>query len=526
MEKDMERKGSSQMRNEPEAEGNGKMRSKTEKKACGKTRNETGNETSSKTRNETGKEGSNKMRNETGNEIGSRTDNKTAEEAGSKTWNRIAGTTGQPPLTSEEIGQYAGGTVRIRGSIYKIRKMSDFAFVLLRTPREVLQCVYEPVYAAFDLEMLKEESCVILTAEVIPEERSKTGYDLRLKEAEILSVPYEESPIVINQKLVGTSLENLLNYRPVTLRNNSQRAIFKFQEGVVNAFRTFLIAERFTEIHTPKIVQAGAEGGANIFKLDYFGRQAYLAQSPQFYKQMMVGVFERVFEIGPVFRAEKHDTKRHLNEYTGVDFEMGYIESDTDIMEMETKMLRYTVEYLKEHCEKECSLLQVKLPVIVDIPAIPFEEAKTLIADTYKRHAHEAKDFEPEEERLLCELVQKETGSEFVFVTHYPGEKRPFYAMDNRQNPNVTDSFDLLFRGLEITTGGQRIHDYREQIAKMKRFGLDPAQFESYLMLHKYGVPPHGGLGIGLERFTSRLLMLDNVRYASLFPRDINRVTP
>lgn len=440
--------------------------------------------------------------------------------------NNITGTVGQEPLTSEEIRRYAGGMIRIHGSIYKIRKMSDFAFVLLRTAREVLQCVYDQKYAEFDLEVLKEESCVRLTAEVVLEERSKTGYDLRLKEAEVLSVPEQESPIVINQKRVDTSMDNLLNYRPVTLRNNSQRAIFKLQEGITDAFRAFLSAERFTEIHTPKIVQAGAEGGANIFHLDYFGRQAYLAQSPQFYKQMMVGVFERVFEIGPVFRAEKHDTKRHLNEYTGVDFEMGYIESFTDIMEMETKMIRFTMEYLKEHYEKELNLLQVKLPVIADIPAIPFDEAKAVVADTYGRRAHEAKDFEPEEERLLCELMQKEAGSEFVFVTHYPSEKRPFYAMDSREDPEVTESFDLLFRGLEITTGGQRIHDYREQVAKMKRFGLKPEQFESYLMLHKYGIPPHGGLGIGLERFTSRLLMLDNVRYASLFPRDINRVAP
>lgn len=440
--------------------------------------------------------------------------------------NNITGTVGQEPLTSEEIRRYAGGMIRIHGSIYKIRKMSDFAFVLLRTAREVLQCVYDQKYAEFDLEVLKEESCVRLTAEVVLEERSKIGYDLRLKEAEVLSVPEQESPIVINQKRVDTSMDNLLNYRPVTLRNNSQRAIFKLQEGITDAFRAFLSAERFTEIHTPKIVQAGAEGGANIFHLDYFGRQAYLAQSPQFYKQMMVGVFERVFEIGPVFRAEKHDTKRHLNEYTGVDFEMGYIESFTDIMEMETKMIRFTMEYLKEHYEKELNLLQVKLPVIADIPAIPFDEAKAVVADTYGRRAHEAKDFEPEEERLLCELMQKEAGSEFVFVTHYPSEKRPFYAMDSREDPEVTESFDLLFRGLEITTGGQRIHDYREQVAKMKRFGLKPEQFESYLMLHKYGIPPHGGLGIGLERFTSRLLMLDNVRYASLFPRDINRVAP
>lgn len=440
--------------------------------------------------------------------------------------NKITGITIPAVLTAKEIGKHAGEAVRLHGSIYKIRKMSDFAFVLLRTGREVLQCIYEQGYADFPLEILKEESCVMLTAEVVVEERSKTGYDLRLKEAEILSVPYEESPIVINQKLVDTSIENLLDYRPVTLRNSSQRAIFKLQEGIANAFRTFLLGERFTEIHTPKIVQAGAEGGANIFKLDYFGKQAYLAQSPQFYKQMMVGVFERVFEIAPVFRAEKHDTKRHLNEYTGVDFEMGYIESFADIMQMETKMLRFSMEYLREHYENELDMLRVKLPVIGDIPAIPFGEAKEMIANAYRRQPHETKDFEPEEERLLCELVQKETGSEFVFVTHYPSEKRPFYAMESKENPYLTESFDLLFRGLEITTGGQRIHDYREQTAKMERFGLHPEQFASYLMLHKYGIPPHGGLGLGLERFTSRLLMLENVRYASLFPRDINRVAP
>ncbi|MDE5680389.1 MAG: aspartate--tRNA(Asn) ligase, partial [Lachnospiraceae bacterium] len=315
--------------------------------------------------------------------------------------NKITGTVIPATFTAEEIKGYAGETVKLRGSIYKIRKMSDFAFVLLRTGREVLQCVYEQRYADFSLEILKEESCVILTAEVVLEERSKTGYDLRLKEAEILSVPYRESPIVINQKLVDTSIENLLDYRPVTLRNSSQRAVFKLQEGIANAFRTFLLGESFTEIHTPKIVQAGAEGGANIFKLDYFGKQAYLAQSPQFYKQMMVGVFERVFEIAPVFRAEKHDTKRHLNEYTGVDFEMGYINSFADIMQMETKMLRFSLEYLKEYYENELELLRVKLPVIDDIPSISFDEAKEMVANARHRRSHEAKDFEPEEERLL-----------------------------------------------------------------------------------------------------------------------------
>lgn len=439
---------------------------------------------------------------------------------------KIEGKLESRTVEAEKLKNYLGETVRIHGSIYKIRKMSDFAFVLLRTKREVLQCVYSEAFSSFPLTDLKEESCVIVSVRVVPEERSKTGFDLQLLEAEILSVPQKASPIVINNKLVDTSLENLLDYAPVTLRNEKRRAVFKLQEGICAGFRCFLLKEGFTEIHTPKIVQAGAEGGANIFELDYFGKKAYLAQSPQFYKQMMVGVFERVFEIGPVFRAEKHDTSRHLNEYTSVDFEMGYIESFEDIMQIETGMLKTTFDYLQNNYEQELKLLHVKLPVIEEIPAIPFREAKEMIAREYKRTIADYEDFEPEEEKQLCKLIAQKTGSEFVFVTHYPSKKRPFYAMESRENPEVTQSFDLLFRGLEITTGGQRIHDYEEQIAKMKRRGMDVELFESYLMMHQYGMPPHGGLGLGLERFLSRLLEQENVRYAALFPRDIHRVTP
>ena len=274
------------------------------------------------------------------------------------------------------------------------------------------------------------------------------------------------------------------------------------------------------------LVAAGAEGGANIFSLSYFGEQAYLAQSPQFYKQMMVGVFERVYEIAPVFRAEKHDTARHLNEYTSVDFEIGHIENFEDIMAMEQEMLRYTFARLQETCGAELSLLKAEVPVITEIPRIRFSEAKELVSRVYKRAFSEKLDFEPEEEKLLCEYVKKTTGSDFVFVTHYPSAKRPFYAMDSRENPAVTESFDLLFRGLEVTTGGQRIHNYREQVEKIESRGMHVEAFESYLMMHRCGMPPHGGLGLGLERFTARLLGFENVRNASLFPRDIHRLIP
>lgn len=384
-----------------------------------------------------------------------------------------------------------------------------------------MQCV-----ASGEVELPAEESCVILTAEVVAEERSKAGYELHIKSIEVLSSPKEASPIVINQKLVDTSIENMLDFRPITLRNEKERAIFKLQEGICRGMREFLYQEHFTEIHTPKIVQSGAEGGANIFALNYFGKEAYLAQSPQFYKQMMVGVFERVFEIGPVFRAEKHDTSRHLNEYTSVDFEMGYINSFEEIMEMETSMLKYVLQFLLEQYQKELELLQVTLPKIETIPAIRFREAKIKIAEAYNRSVTDWEDFEPEEEKLLYELMYQETGSEFVFVTHYPTTKRPFYAMDSAENPNETESFDLLFRGLEITTGGQRIHNYEEQVKKMQRKQMNVELFESYLMMHKYGMPPHGGLGLGLERFTAKLLGMENVRFATLFPRDINRLVP
>ena len=430
----------------------------------------------------------------------------------------------------EEIGQQTGEEILLHGSIYKLRRMSGFAFVLLRTGRHVIQCVYSPDFSRFDMEELVEESCVRVRALVAAEERSRMGWELRLLELEVLSVPAEPMPIVINQKKVNTSIENLLDYRMLTLRNEKQRAIFKIQEGICEGFRRFLQEQHFTEIHSPKLVEAGAEGGANIFSLDYFGRQAYLAQSPQFYKQMMVGVYERVYEIGPVFRAEKHDTSRHLNEYTGVDFEMGYIESFEEIMEMEEGMIQAALRHLQEAYSQELQLLgqesiQEYLPM-GRIPRIRFAQAKALVAEYYHRPMAEKEDFEPEEEKLLCQYMREHYGSDFVFVTHYPSAKRPFYAMDNPENPAETLSFDLLFRGLEITTGGQRIHSYEQQLQKLEARGMNAEELAGYLLMHRHGMPPHGGMGLGLERFTARLLGYENVREASLFPRDIHRLTP
>jgi len=438
----------------------------------------------------------------------------------------IKGQINETHVEASDLINHIEETVYIHGSIYKIRIMSNFSFVLLRSKRDIVQCIYSKGFSKFSLDELKENMNVIMEGYVIKEERSKVGYEVRIIDFKKLSQSYEEYPLVINNKEVDVSLNNLLNYRVITLKNPKERAIFKIQEGLSKGFREFLNTNNFTEIHSPKIVFSGAEGGANIFKLDYFGKEAYLTQSPQFYKQMMVGVFEKVYEIAPVFRAEKHDTNRHVNEYTSVDLEMGFIESFYDIMELETKMLKYAFDLLKNEYSNELKLLNADVPILDEIPCIKFLEAKDLISKTYNRPITDFYDFEPEEEKLICDIMKKETGSEFVFVTHYLSKKRPFYAKDSEEDKEITNSFDLLFRGMEVTTGGQRIHDYEEQVLKMKERSMNVELFESFLMAHKYGLPPHGGLGLGLERLTMMLLGFSNVRRTTLFPRDTIRLKP
>ena len=333
-------------------------------------------------------------------------------------------------------------------------------------------------------------------------------------------------PLPVNKWKLNTSLEAKLNYRPLSLRNLKERAKFRIQEGIARGFREFLTTQGFTEIRTPKIGAKGAEGGSNVFKLDYFHRPAVLAQSPQFYKQMMVGVFDRVFETGPVFRAEKHNTKRHLNEYTSLDFEMGFIDSFQDIMAMETGFLQYTMELLKKDYKTELDMLDITLPKVDEIPQVRFDEAKRLVAEKYNRQIRNPYDLEPEEEALIGRYFEEEYGADFVFVTHYPSKKRPFYAMDDPDDKTFTQSLDLLFKGLEVTTGGQRIHEYQMLLDKIEAKGMTTEGMDQYLDIFKHGMPPHGGLGIGLERLTMKLIGEDNVRETCLFPRDLSRLEP
>ena len=420
-----------------------------------------------------------------------------------------------------------GQTVKVNGAVHAIRNMGTVAFVILRKREGLLQGVYEEGTAKFDLKDIKEAATIEVEGVLEENEKAPGGIEIRMENLKILSQPKAEMmPLAISKWKLNTSLEAKLNYRSISLRNIRERAKFRIQEGLTRAFRDFLYSQGFTEIHTPKIGATGAEGGANIFKLEYFHRPAVLAQSPQFYKQMMVGVFDRVFETAPVFRAEKHNTKRHLNEYTSLDFEMGYIDGFEDIMAMETGYLQYAMELLKKDYAQELKILGITLPEVEKIPAVKFSDIKEKVSEKYGHKMRNPFDLEPEEEQLISQYAKEEWGSDFVFVTHYPSKKRPFYAMDDPKDPRYTLSFDLLFRGMEITTGGQRIHDYEMLAEKIKARGMSQEGMEQYLDTFKHGMPPHGGIGIGLERLTMKLIGEDNVRETTLFPRDLSRLEP
>ncbi|HOO26927.1 MAG TPA: aspartate--tRNA(Asn) ligase [Lachnospiraceae bacterium] len=429
-------------------------------------------------------------------------------------------------ISDLSAGEYLGKSVKVNGAVHTIRDMGTVAFIILRKREGLLQCVFEEGVTEFDLGALKEASTIEAEGELCSQEKAPNGIEVRLKKIKVLSEPTEAMPIPIAKWKMTASLETLLDLRPISMRNIRERAKFKLQEGIIRGFRDFMYKEGFTEIRTPKIAAKGAEGGSNLFRLDYFNKKAVLSQSPQFYKQMLVGVFDRVYEAAPVFRAEKHNTPRHLNEYTSLDFEMGYIDSFEDIMAMETAALQYIMALLEKEYAKELKLLNVSLPRTDKIPTVRFDEAKKQVSEKYNRKIKNPYDLEPEEEVLIGRYYKEEYDSDFVFVTHYPSKKRPFYAMDDPADPTFTLSFDLLFRGMEITTGGQRIHDYQMLLEKIAARNMETEGMDCYLSAFKHGMPPHGGLGIGLERLTMKLLGESNVRETTMFPRDLSRLEP
>jgi nondiscriminating aspartyl-tRNA synthetase len=423
---------------------------------------------------------------------------------------------------STEAVSHAGERVRVAGWVHALRRPGGIVFAVLRDRAGLIQVVSEDPRDADLLQRAGVESVVAVSGTVVRDDRAPLGVEIRVEQIELIAPSAADLPLEINKRSVKAGLDVLLDHRAVSLRAPQVRAIFRVQHEVALSFADFLTGEGFTRIHTPKLVCAGAEGGADIFSVDYFGERAYLGQSPQFYKQMMVGVFERVFETAPAYRAEKHDTARHTNEFSSLDLEMGFIESHEDVMATENGWLCYLADRLRERCGAEFALHEAGVPEVPQrIPRVRLAEVQAAIG----RCVGEP-DLDPEGERLACAWAEERFGSEFLFVTHYGEEKRPFYAMADPEDPRLTLSFDLLFRGWEVTTGGQRLHRYEDYVAKMTRRGLDPSAFDFYLEAFRYGMPPHGGLGAGLERLTARLLNVSNLREATLFPRDRKRLVP
>ena len=420
----------------------------------------------------------------------------------------------------------AGETVRLAGWVHVVRTFREVHFLILRDRSGVIQTVINTAEHP-DIERVGKEFVVEVEGTVVAEARAPGGAEVRVSSLTIIATA-EEPPLEINRPavLAKTHLDKLLDHRSVSLRALPIRAIFRVQSELLGAFAASLRAQGFTEIKSSKIVATGTEGGANLFEIDYFERRAYLAQSPQFYKQTMVGSgFERVFEIGPAFRAEKHETSRHINEYTSLDFELGFIEDEQDVIATQVRVLRDMCSRVASTCAEELELLGARVPEIGEtVPQVTFAEAAEIVARSgHKLHGG---DLDPEGERRLSEWAEETHGSEFVYVVGFPLAQRPMYTYFRQEDPSVSRSFDLLFRGLEVTTGSQRIHEYDVLVEQMRRRGLDPEQYETYLAIFKHGMPPHGGLAIGLERFTMQLLGLSNVKEATLFPRDRYRLTP
>ena len=435
----------------------------------------------------------------------------------------------------KEAIKMVGSTIKINGHIQSVRDLGKISFLTVRDATGVIQCVIDKDtrYEKPEHKTLNPEVPVQLTGEVVKSPNGNGQAELLTKHVAPLAHVDTALPVELskNKKIDQLGLTTLLDYRPLTLRNEKVKAIFKIESVITQAFREFLTNEHFTEIHTPKIVATGTEGGAQLFELEYFGKTAYLAQSPQFYKQIMVGVFERVFETAPVYRAEEHDTTRHLNEYISLDFEMGFVSSEQDVISMQISLMKHIFTTVQEKCEKELSLWGATVPEFDTIPQITLAEAVRLLEKEYSWSPNEKgnyQDLDPEGERLLCGHFAKEEKIDLVYVLNYPLEARPFYTMPHDDGSSITKSkgFDLLFRGLEITTGGQRLHEFEELKSAIEKDGLNPQDFSEYLQCFKHGMPPHGGLAIGLERLTKQLLGIKSVKQASLFPRDLNRLKP
>jgi nondiscriminating aspartyl-tRNA synthetase len=430
-------------------------------------------------------------------------------------------------IWSTDLRKHPGERVRIAGWLHRLRRLGGVSFLILRDARGLAQVVVDDPALAERLGRLPAESVLRVEGTVVAESQAPDGIEVRDPTVDVLAEAAAPPPFDLFRPTLNAQLPTMLDHAAVALRHPRQRAIFRLGAAALHGFRATLRALEFVEVQTPKIVAAATESGANVFPIDYFGRTAYLAQSPQLYKQVLVGVFERVFEVGPVFRAEPHDTQRHLNEYVSLDAELGFIDDHTTVMGVLARVLRGMVAAVTEDAAGELKLVNVAPPVVpAEIPAIHFVEAQELIARATGESLAGELDLAPAHERWLGDWARRTYGSEFLFVVGFPMAKRPFYTHPDPARPDYSNSFDLLFRGLELVTGGQRLHRHEDYLAALAGRGLAPEAFAGYLEAFRHGMPPHGGFAIGLERWLAQLIGAANLRETTLFPRDLQRLSP
>ena len=422
-----------------------------------------------------------------------------------------------------ELNDCRNKNVLVRGWVHKITDLSHVVFIKLRDKSGIIQLVCDKE----QIKDLRLESAVEVIGKVCDNEKAPGKIEIIVEQIKVVgNTYYDKLPFEINSFKNKAALETQLDHRTISLRRPEIRAIFKVQSEIEVAFRDYLKERNFEQIHTAKIIDSSTEGGSEMFTVNYFDRRSFLAQSPQFYKQMMVGAgFERVFEIGHAYRAELHNTWRHLNEYVSLDVEMGFIKDEFELMDLEEGFINYLFSHLNKVCKKELDMYKIDLSKKVSIPRITLQQAHEILLNEYNKKSPIG-NIDAEGEVLISKYVKEKYDCNLVFLTKYPVSKRPMYTMPDDDNKELTKSFDLIYDGLEITTGGQRINDYKMLKDNIIKFGLNPDDFDFYLESFKYGMPPHGGFAIGLERLTMKILKLTNIREATLIPRDMKRLTP
>ena len=432
-------------------------------------------------------------------------------------------------VLSSDIDQFVDQTITIQGWLHKKRLLGGITFINVRDRHGIIQIVVEDKNEIEKLRGLQIGTVLQVSGLVKKEERAPGGFELHKVEISVMVPVSDEPPIEIDKPLSHKSdnLDTLFDNRVIGLRNLAEADIFRLRSIIVTYIREFLLQQDFIEINSPKLVGGAAEGGAEVFTLDYFGKEATLAQSPQLYKQIMVGVFERVFEIGPAFRAELSATTRHVSEVTMLDVEIGFIENHNDVLKLLESMLYQVLTKLYQTSANVLKRLNVPdLVLKPDFPRFKMSEIHDMYQKATGHDVSQELDLIPDEERWVCEYAKKNLGCEAVFATDLPESKMKFYHMKGEND--VARSADLLFRGVEISTVPQREHRYEELISQMKKAGIDPNSpaFAPYVSAFKYGLPPHGGFGFGIDRLTQKVIGLSNVKEAILFPRDINRLNP